>query len=178
LLAAFGVHGNVHLLINNAAISASAAFQNTEAAEFERIMHVNAEGQILNVASSFAWLGYPGKTAYAASKAALRGFSESLRLDLAATGVGVTLLYPGPLNTSLVRNGISDSDQRRQREEQFLAKRGLSLERVVRRCLDELCANPGRIVVGLDYRLLDMLARWSPQLAGWGMGFGAARAGF
>ncbi|MGA3238268.1 MAG: SDR family oxidoreductase [Bryobacteraceae bacterium] len=189
-------HGNVHLVINNAAISASASFTNTSAAEFERIIRVNffgtvyacraflpflqkhAEGHFLNVASSFAWLGYPGKTAYASSKGALRSFSESLRLELAGGGIGVTLLYPGPLNTSLVRNGISDSDRRRQLEVEFLTRRGLPLDRVARRCLDQLLRNPSRIVVGLDYRLLDMLARLSPQLAGWAMGFGSARAGF
>ena len=189
-------HGNVHLVINNAAISASAVFTNTGAADFERVMRVNffgavygcrallpflqkhAEGQILNVSSCFAWLGYPGKTAYASSKGALRGFSESLRLELGRGGVGVTLLYPGPLHTSLVRSGISDSEQRRKLEEQFLMRRGLPLERVVRRCLDELLTNPDRIVVGLDYRILDLLARLSPWLAGKAMGFGAARAGF
>jgi short-subunit dehydrogenase len=189
-------HGTVHLVINNAAVSASVSFANTGAPEFERIIRVNffgvvygcraflpflqkqAEGQILNVASCFAWLGYPGKTAYASTKGALRCFSESLRLELAGSGVGVTLLYPGPLHTSLVRNGISDSEQRRQREEQFLMSRGLPLERVARRCLDELLTNPSRIVIGLDYHLLDVLARLSPRLAGRAMQFGAAWAGF
>ena len=56
--------------------------------------------------------------------------------------------------------------------------RGLPLERVVRRCLDELLTNPSRIVIGLDYRLLDALTRLSPRLAGRAMEFVAARAGF
>jgi len=189
-------HGTVHLVINNAAVSASASFANTGATEFERIVQVNffgvvygcraflpllqrhAEGQILNVGSCFAWLGYPGKTAYASSKGALRAFSESLRLELAGTGVGVTLLYPGPLHTSLVRNGFSDSEQRRRREEQFLTRRGLPLQRVARRCLDRLLTNPSRIVIGFDYRLLDTLVRLSPRIAGRLMGFAASRAGF
>jgi NAD(P)-dependent dehydrogenase (short-subunit alcohol dehydrogenase family) len=118
------VHGAVHLLINNAGVSASASFLSTEAAEFDRIMRVNffgavygcrvslpllqehSQGQILNVSSCFAWLGYPRKTAYASSKGALRAFSES---RICKSGVGVTALYPGPLHTSLVRSGISDS---------------------------------------------------------------------
>ncbi len=189
-------HGAVHLVINNAAVSASASFANTGTTEFERIIRVNffgvvygcraflpflqrhAEGQILNVGSCFAWLGYPGKTAYASSKGALRAFSESLRLEVASSGVGVTLLYPGPLNTSLLRNGMSDSEQRRNREEQFLISRGLPIERVVQRCLDQLLSNPDRIVIGLDYCLIDMLARVSPRMAGRVMGFAARRAGF
>jgi short-subunit dehydrogenase len=92
-------HGTAHLLINDAAVSTSAAFRNTPVAVFEQIVKVNffgvvygcraflpvlqeqEEAQILNVASCFAWLGYPWKTAYASSKAAVRAFSESLRLD-------------------------------------------------------------------------------------------------
>ena len=189
-------HRTVHLVINNAAVSASASFANTGATEFERILRVNffgavygcraflpflqshAQGQILNVGSCFAWLGYRGKTAYSSSKGALRAFSESLRLDLAGSGVGVTVLYPGPLNTSLVCDGISDCEQRKKREEQFLKTRGLPVERVVRCCLDQLLGNPARIVIGFDYHLLDMLARLSPRLAGRVMAFAARRTGF
>jgi short-subunit dehydrogenase len=191
-----GVHGPVHVLINNAGVSASAAFANTGAAAFEQIMRVNffgvvygcrvflpalqkhGEGQILNVSSCFAWLGYPRKTAYAASKGAVRAFSESLRLELHNGGVGVTVLYPGPLPTSLVRSGIADSTERRELEEKFLARRGLPMDRVVRRCLDELLTNPERIVIGLDYWLLDMLARVSPRLASKTIRLAARRAGF
>jgi len=142
------------------------------------LLQKHAEGQILNVASCFAWLGYPGKTAYASSKGALRAFSESLRLDLAKTGVGVTLLYPGPLQTFLVHRGMSDSEERRKREEQFLMRRGLPPQRVARQCLEKLLTNPSRIVIGLDYRLLDVLARLSPRLADRAIQFGATRVGF
>ena len=191
-----GSHTNVHLVINNAAVSASVPFAAMAGAEFERVVRVNfygvvygcraflpfllehANGQILNVASCFAWLGYPGKTAYASSKGAVRSFSESLRLELAQSGVGVTLLYPGPLNTALVRKGICDSELRRNREQQFLVSRGLPLERVARRCLDRLLANPARIVLGFDYLLLDAIARLSPRVAARAMALVAARAGF
>jgi short-subunit dehydrogenase len=189
-------HGTAHLLINNAAVSASASFPNTSTTDFERIIWVNffgvvhgcrvflpflqehAEGQILNISSCFAWLGYPRKTAYASSKGAIRAFSESLRWEVAGRGVGVTLLYPGPLHTSLVRRGISDSDELREREERFLLRRGLSPERVARLSLDRLLGNPSRIVIGLDYRLFDLLARLSPRLAGQAMRLGSERAGF
>jgi short-subunit dehydrogenase len=114
----------------------------------------------------------------ASSKGAIRAFSESLRLEVASDGIGVTLLYPGPMHTSLVPRGICDSEQRRKLEDQFLTSRGLPLERVARQCLDELLTNPDRIVIGMDYRVLDLLARLSPWLAGRVMKFAAARAGF
>jgi short-subunit dehydrogenase len=190
------VHGTAHLLINNAAVSASAFFRNTSSAVLERVLAVNylgvvygcrlflpllethAEGQILNVSSCFAWLGYPRKAAYAAAKAAVRAFSESLRWELAGRGVGVTLLYPGPLHTSLVREGISDSEQLRQSEEKFLRTRGLSLQKVARRSLDRLLVNPLRIVIGLDYHAFDAFARLSPRLASLATRFSSDRLGF
>jgi short-subunit dehydrogenase len=189
-------HGAVHLLINNAAVSASASFLNTSPTEFERIIQVNffgvvygcraflpifrkqSNGQILNVASCFAWLGYPRKTAYASSKGAVRAFSESLRSEVAEHGIGVTLLYPGPLYTSLVLSGVSDSVEHLRLEQEFLRAHGLPLERVARRSLDLLVKNPSRIVIGLDYRLFDLLSRLSPGLADRAVRFAASRAGF
>jgi short-subunit dehydrogenase len=189
-------HGAVHLLINNAGIAASTSFSNITLVEFEEIMRINffgvvygcraflqllekhSEAQILNVSSCFAWVGCPRKTAYAASKAAIRAFSESLRLELAKSAVGVTQLYPGPLHTSIVRSGSSDSEQQRSREERFLSQRGIPLQIVARRCLDRLLSNPSRIVIGLDYRVIDLLARLSPAFAGRAMQFGVERARF
>jgi short-subunit dehydrogenase len=185
------IHGAAHLLINNAGVSGSASFLNTGATQFDRIMQVNfwgvvhgcrvflpllrkdSEAQILNVSSCFAWLGYPRKTAYASSKAAIRAFSESLRCEIAESGVGVTVLY-----TSLVSSGVSDSQEQLLREQNFLGNRGLPLERVARRCLDRLVTNPDRIVIGADYHLLDPLSRLSPSLASQVIRLAAQRAGF
>ncbi len=176
-------HGGLDLVINNAGISISLPFASTAPPDFERVMEVNFLGvvngcrsflpllrgrpnpQILNVASSFAWQGYPGKSAYAASKAAVRAFSESLRCELAGE-IGVTVLYPGPLATNLVSRGGAASEERSDRENSFLAKRGLALDRVARETLDKLDANPARILIGFDYRVGDLIARASPALAG------------
>lgn len=189
-------HGTAHLLISNAAVSASASFRNMSPVSFERVMQINyfgvvnscrsflplleahTEGQILNVSSCFGWIGYPRKAAYASSKAAVKAFSESLRWEVASHGVGVTVLYPGPLSTSIVRDGISDSEPLREKEETFLRVRGLSLEKVARRSLDRLLANPIRIVIGLDYHAFDFLARLSPTLACRMMRFSSDRLGF
>ena len=145
---------------------------------FLPLLEKSGQGQILNVASCFAWVGYPGNTAYASSKGANRAFSESLRLELADRGVGVTILYPGPLATAIVRNGIADSEEGRAREEPFFVRRGRNVNRVACRCLDKLPGNPNRIVMSLDYRLLDALVRCSAPLASRIVGWTARRAGF
>jgi len=77
----------------------------------------------------------------------------------------IRVLYPGPLHTSLISSGVSDSAEQLVREQTSLWNRGLSLERVASRRLDRLMKNPGQIVIGADYHLLDVLNRLSPSLA-------------
>jgi short-subunit dehydrogenase len=188
-------HGQIDLLINNAGVSISAPFEKTDAGDFERLIQVNffgvvngcraflpilrrPGGRIMNVSSCFAWTSYPGKSAYAASKAAIRAFSESLRLELKHEGIGVTTLYPGAVRTGIVRNGISDTQARQAREAAFLHQRGFAPEDVARRAINRLRGNPSRIVIGRDYWMLDLLVRISPALASRVVGAAAERAGF
>jgi hypothetical protein len=56
-------------------------------------------GQIINVSSAAARRGLPGMSAYAASKAALHGFTQSLRLEARRHGVAVTELLPISVHT-------------------------------------------------------------------------------
>jgi NAD(P)-dependent dehydrogenase (short-subunit alcohol dehydrogenase family) len=166
----------VDLLINNAAVSISAPFEKTAPDDFERLIAVNFLGtvnttraflpllrgrpgaHIVNVSSCFAWHGYPNKTAYSAAKAAIRAFSESLRIELAPEGIGVTLVFPGILRTGIVKHGIGSDPG----EHEFLQRRGLDAAVAARRTLDRLAAHPARIVIGRDYRAYDLLARCFP----------------
>jgi NAD(P)-dependent dehydrogenase (short-subunit alcohol dehydrogenase family) len=174
-------HGAVQLLVNNAGISSSRYFERTTPEDFEEIVKVNflgavyacraflpllksSYGQVLNVARSFAWHGYAGKTAYASSKGALWAFRECLRLEPASGGVGVTVLYSGPMHTGIVRRGGAESQEHRTREGDFLERAGIPVEKVARAALNRLLNNPGRIVVGWRYRMLDLMARFSPGL--------------
>lgn len=176
--------GTAHLLVNNAGISVAGRFEDVPADVFDRLIAVNfggvvhgcraflpllraqSEAHIVNVCSSFAWLGFPGKSAYAASKAAVRALSESLRAELDGTSVGVTLLFPGPVDTQLLRRGHAVDPAQREREVAFLAGRAIPVERVAARCLAGIRKSQARVLVGLDYRALDLLVRCSPVAAG------------
>lgn len=64
------------------------------------IMKAQGTGYILNVGSLFGkWVPFPNVSVYAASKFALRGFSDGLRRELNPYGIGVGLLMPGSVNT-------------------------------------------------------------------------------
>jgi len=104
--------GKVDTLINNAGISMWALFdQMTSLEPFDEIMQVNyfgslyctfyalpflkeSRGRIVGVASLTGKTGVPTRSGYAASKHAMAGFFDSLRIELAASGVTVTMAYP------------------------------------------------------------------------------------
>jgi len=61
-------------------------------------------GHIVNMTSASAYFPMPGSTAYTAARWAMRGFSESLRADLHGTGIHVTLIAPGKVDTPYFEN--------------------------------------------------------------------------
>lgn len=69
---------------------------------------VERKGRIVNVSSIAARLGPPGEAAYAASKAALTAWSESMAVDLADTGVKVHVVAPAVIDTELFH--LPDND--------------------------------------------------------------------
>jgi short-subunit dehydrogenase len=102
----------VDTLVNNAGVSMRAMFDDLQdLAIIERLMHVNflgsvysthyalpylkeTRGRIVVIASLTALFGVPTRSGYAASKHAVKGFFDSLRIELAASGVTVTISYP------------------------------------------------------------------------------------
>jgi NAD(P)-dependent dehydrogenase (short-subunit alcohol dehydrogenase family) len=65
-------------------------------------------GRIINIASMLAHVGLPGRTAYAASKAGLLGFTRALALELAPDKITVNTISPGPYPTEM-NNAILES---------------------------------------------------------------------
>jgi short-subunit dehydrogenase len=111
--------GGVDVLVNNAGIPKRRHVTQLDTATVDALMHINysspvrltlallpqmlerGEGRIVNVSSVAATLSPPGEAAYAASKAALTVFSESMAVDLWDTGVKVMVVYPGVVDTEL-----------------------------------------------------------------------------
>ena len=127
-------YGSIDILINLAGINAFTTFESQSPESIEKIINVNTlapmlmthavlphmlaqkKGQIVNVGSTFGSIGFPCFTAYSTSKFALRGFSQSLRRELAGSGVQVTYIAPtgSPHTTEFscgVRDGEGDKDE-------------------------------------------------------------------
>jgi short-subunit dehydrogenase len=133
-------HGRVSALVNNAGVALGGQFDQVDAEDFDWLMAINfgatvrltraflpvlareSAAQLVNVSSIFGIIAPPGQTAYSASKFAVRGFSESLRHELEAAGspVGVTLVHPGGVRTSISENarlakGLDTAEVARER---------------------------------------------------------------
>ncbi len=119
--------GKIDVLINNAGISMRALFKDTTPDVLKRVMDVNfwgtvyctkyalpflleTKGSVVAVSSVAGIKGLPGRTGYSASKFAIHGFMESLRIENMKTGLHVLMAYPGFTasnirNTALVADG-------------------------------------------------------------------------
>lgn len=126
LLAAIGeceeTLGPIDLMIANAGVSTYAHPEELDGREVERIMKINflgavtategvlqgmlerGRGQIVAMSSLASYQGLLIHGSYCASKAAVNGFFESLRLDVAKRGVDVTIITPGFVKTELTAN--------------------------------------------------------------------------
>jgi NAD(P)-dependent dehydrogenase (short-subunit alcohol dehydrogenase family) len=117
---AVGQFGRVDVLVNNAGVAIASRFEQMPLEDFGRLMDVNfwgavyacraavpqmrkqrGGGVILNVSSIFGKRGMPFETAYCASKFALAGFSEALRVELMSEGIDVCTIYPGAVETEI-----------------------------------------------------------------------------
>jgi short-subunit dehydrogenase len=156
-------HGRVNVLINNAGVALVGTFEQASLADFEWLMNINfwgavrlthgfmpllrreAAAQIVLLSSVFGLIGPPGQTAYAASKFALRGFGESLRHELGGTGVGVTIVHPGGIDTNIARSARVG-----EKMDAGAAQAGVALFQKMLRTKADVAAR--RIVAGIETR--------------------------
>lgn len=177
-------HPGVDVLINNAGVAIGGTFEQASETDFEWLFGINFWGvvrmtraflpllkasddaRLVNLSSVFGLIAPPGQTAYAASKFAVRGFSEALRHELQGSRVGVTVVHPGGVATAIAERarlpaGVVGEEVDRQRAAFRKALR-LPPEVAGETIVQGIERRKDRVLVGSDARLIAAIARAAP----------------
>ena len=185
--AASAAHPKLNIVINNAGVALLGQFNEIEQAQIEWLFNINfwgtvhgtraflpilakqREAHIVNLSSIFGIIAPPGQTAYSAAKVAVRGFSESLRHELAManSSVRLSVVHPGGVATSIVRNsrtgtGVTDNARRAQSIDRFDAVAKTTPPVAAQRIILGIEKNQPRILIGSDAWYMDLLQRFRP----------------
>lgn len=171
--------GGVDSVFAAAGIIHRGSLLDSDVEDIERVMAVNwrglmyavkahlsavadsGDGRIVTFSSAYGLVATPKYTAYNSSKFAVRGFSESLRQELAGVGVSVTCVFPGGVRTSIVRNGSFANSENRAAVVRGFEKRVARTEpeEAATIILSGVQHRRARVFVGTDARLVAVLAR-------------------
>ena len=180
----WGLFGRVDILVNNAGIALNGFLEDMQLADWRRILDVNlwgvihgchyfyprmgrqaGGGHIVNVASMAALGPLPASTAYCATKSAVLGLSESLRIEASRHGVGPTIC-PGwwPRDRKDAEDGPgfrADGEETRRAIDGLMRRHGARPERVAAAIVGAVETNARIVTVGPEAFAVDVLRRLS-----------------
>lgn len=174
-------HGRLDTLVNNAGATMWARFDEiTNLQMLERLMQVNfmgavyctahalphlkaSRGRIVGIGSLTSLTGVPTRTGYAASKHAMRGFFDSLRIELEGTGVTVTMVYPGFVATG-IRENATGPDGKSVQMDPIVPERAMSVEYCVREIIVAMRRRSRELVLPRIARLTQWAKLIAPAL--------------
>jgi NAD(P)-dependent dehydrogenase (short-subunit alcohol dehydrogenase family) len=183
--AVIDAHPGVDILINNAGVAIGGTFEAVSEEDFEWLFEINFWGvvrmtraflpllqksddaRLVNLSSIYGIISPPGQTAYSASKFAVRGFSNSLLHELAGSKVGVTVVHPGGIATSIADNarvpkGMPPEEVAKRKA---IAKKALRMppEAAGEIIVKGIERRSPRVLVGNDAKFLAFLERLAPN---------------
>lgn len=177
-------HGRVTLLINNAGVSLHGDFEEISLDDFRWLMNINFWGtvygvkyflpilkrerraHIVNLSSIFGIVAPAGQVPYAASKFAVRGFTEALRHELEGGPVSISCVHPGCIRTPIARHSRLGAAVPESKRDENIARfdrlARTSPEAAAARILRGVERREPRILIGSDAYQSDILQRLRP----------------
>ena len=182
--------GKVNLVFNNAGAALNAPFEKMTIEDFKWQMDVNfwgvaygtkaflpileqAEwGHIVNTSSLFGLVASPTNSAYNASKFAVRGMTECLRMELDQkdSNVSITSVHPGGVKTNIVKlartsqnNTFLDGKSREEAVARFDELAITTAEKAASIIIEGVRKNKKRVLVGPDAKFMDKVQRLMPE---------------
>jgi NAD(P)-dependent dehydrogenase (short-subunit alcohol dehydrogenase family) len=178
----------VDLLVNNAGVGLGAGFLDTELDDWDWILPINVMGvvhgchmfvpamvqrgrggHVVNLSSAAGFFANPTLAAYSATKFAVLGLSEALRIELRPHGIGVTAVCPGLINTPITRTsrmrGPSADEEQRARVVRLYERRNYGPDRVARRILRAVSRDSPVMPVTAEAWIMYVMSRAAPPLA-------------
>jgi NAD(P)-dependent dehydrogenase (short-subunit alcohol dehydrogenase family) len=182
--------GRVDLVVNNAGVALVGGLLDTSRKDWEWLIGINVMGvvhgcdaflpamiesgrggHVVNLSSAAGLLANPQLSAYSATKFAVFGLSEALRMELKPHGIGVTAVCPGIINTGITQTspirGSGDTGERRERLASTYAKRGYTAKRVADNILRAVDRNRAVAPIAAEAHIMYVLSRTVPPLARW-----------
>lgn len=177
-------YGTLDILINNAGVALSGGFEQVTEADFNWLFSINFHGvvmmtraflpllrksqdaRLVNVSSIYGIIAPAGQVPYSASKFAVRGFTEALRHELQNTTIGVSVVHPGGVATSIAKNArYRDGFTQQQIDEEIkISAKYLVLppEKAGEIIVTGIEKRQDRILVGNDAKFIAFITRLFP----------------
>jgi NAD(P)-dependent dehydrogenase (short-subunit alcohol dehydrogenase family) len=178
---------NLNILINNAGVALRGDFEEYDQSQMEWLMDINFWGvvrgtraflphlkrqplaHIVNISSIFGIVAPAGQSAYCSAKFAVRGFSESLRHELAMSKspVRLTVVHPGGIATNIARRAPAGTHLRNPMSAEEVGDRFAKVARtspqVAAQCIIRgIERNQPRVLIGADAKLMEIVQRLRP----------------
>ncbi|MGK0387766.1 MAG: NAD(P)-dependent dehydrogenase (short-subunit alcohol dehydrogenase family) [Maribacter sp.] len=175
--------GQPDIIINNAGVALNAGTLNdTELKDFEWLFNINfwgvvngtkaflpllskrPEAAIVNISSVFGLMGSLHSTAYCASKFAVRGFTETLLLELMDTNIQVHTVHPGGIKTNIARAALERNPEKSDGTELEFEKKFLkhSPQKAAQIIIKGIRRNKVRILIGSEAYAIEIFSRLLP----------------
>ena len=175
-------YGHIDILINNAGISQRSLTLNTEMKVYHKLMNINyfgvihmsklllpsmvakKSGHVITITSVNGKLGSYMKSGYASSKHALHGFFDSLRAEIDGSGVDITLITPGYIQTDISMNALTKDGTPQKSMDSNTAK-GIPVEIFAKSAVKQITKGKPEIIIAGSIESLGLyMKRFWPNM--------------